>query len=101
LQKHTKVYLSAFYPDHCPGEYIPCERCAAKAVDIHHIDARGMGGTTAPEVPENLMALCKKCHMKYGDIVHYMQMLVETHVIFMEAVDYEYDESKLPYYLSD
>ena len=26
-------------------DFIPCEVCGAQAIDIHHIEARGMGGT--------------------------------------------------------
>ena len=43
-------------------DWIPCEVCGAKAVDIHHIEARGMGGSKTKDVIENLMALCRSCH---------------------------------------
>ena len=43
MQKHTKVYLKHFGFD--SSDFIPCETCGSKAVDIHHIDARGMGGS--------------------------------------------------------
>jgi len=36
-------------------------------VDIHHIDARGMGGTGLQDVIENLMALCRYHHNLHGD----------------------------------
>ena len=26
-------------------DFIPCEVCGGQAIDIHHIEARGMGGT--------------------------------------------------------
>ena len=42
-----------------------CERCrAARAVDVHHRRARGMGGSTVGWInsPSNLVDLCRKCH---------------------------------------
>lgn len=43
-------------------DFIPCEVCNAKAVDIHHINPRGMGGSKNADTLENLMALCRNCH---------------------------------------
>lgn len=41
------------------SDFIPCEVCGRKAVDIHHIIYRSqMGG----DVIDNLMALCGDCH---------------------------------------
>jgi 5-methylcytosine-specific restriction endonuclease McrA len=60
MKNHTKVYLQAMGYD--PLDFIPCEVCGAKAVDIHHIQPRGMGGSKLLDTPENLMALCRSCH---------------------------------------
>ena len=65
MKKHTKVYLQAMGYD--TTDWIPCEVCASQAVDIHHIEARGMGGSKHADVIENLMGLCRKCHVEYGD----------------------------------
>ena len=35
MLKHTKVYLNFFGYD--KSDYIPCEMCDDKAVDIHHL----------------------------------------------------------------
>ena len=43
-------------------EFIPCEVCNRRAVYIHHIEPRGMGGSKLLDTPENLMALCRECH---------------------------------------
>ena len=47
MVNHKKLYCSFFNLD----------------VDIHHIDARGMGGSHKDYI-ENLVALCRKCHDK-------------------------------------
>ena len=64
MKKHTKIYFEHYGYD--ISDFIPCEICGAKAVDIHHIDARGMGGSNKDNI-NNLMALCRECHLYYGD----------------------------------
>ena len=59
--------------------YIPCEVCDSKAVDIHHIEARGMGGSKEADTIENLMALCRNCHIIYGDVKHHKEWLKHIH----------------------
>ena len=56
MQKHVKVYMEHF--GYGEQDYIKCELCASRAVDIHHIHGRGKD----KDVIENLMALCRKCH---------------------------------------
>lgn len=60
-------------------DFIPCEICGKKAVDIHHISSRGMGGSKEKDTIENLMALCRVCHEDYGDIKVFSDMLVRIH----------------------
>ena len=81
MKKYTKLYMDyfGFFGD----EYIPCETCNSKAVDIHHIVSRGMGGSDKDGI-ENLMALCRSCHIKYGDIKKHMSMLEKRHQYIME-----------------
>jgi 5-methylcytosine-specific restriction endonuclease McrA len=61
-------------------DWIPCEVCQRQAVDIHHIEARGMGGSKTKDTPENLMALCRSCHERLGDKTEYKQTLQEIHL---------------------
>jgi len=84
MKKHTKIYFQYF--DYTGAEFIPCECCGNKAVDIHHIDARGMGGDPngKKDVIENLMALCRACHDKYGDFKQHVEFLVRKHLAFMK-----------------
>ena len=77
MKKHTKLYLSYFGFDQ--SDFIPCEVCGCKAVDIHHIECRGMGGSKEADNIENLQALCRDCHVKYGDKKHFKDYLKEVH----------------------
>jgi hypothetical protein len=45
MKNHTKVYFKAFGYD--TNSWIGCEVCGSTAVDIHHIESRGMGGSKA------------------------------------------------------
>lgn len=51
------------YFDYCIDDYIPCEVCKTRAVDIHHIEPRGMGGSKSKDFIANLVALCRACHI--------------------------------------
>lgn len=62
MQKHTKIYFN--YYDYCENDFIGCEVCGSKAVDIHHLTAKGMGGSKTKDYIENLIALCRSCHTK-------------------------------------
>jgi 5-methylcytosine-specific restriction endonuclease McrA len=62
------------------ADFVPCEVCGAKAIDIHHIEARGMGGTKKGDEIENLMALCRSCHVAYGDIKSQIEFLKNIHL---------------------
>lgn len=84
MKNHTKIYLKYF--DCTEADFIPCECCDDKAVDIHHIVARGMGGVknNRLDIIENLMAVCRKCHDKYGDNPNWLEFLVKKHAIKMK-----------------
>ena len=81
MKKHTKIYLDYF--KFKTSDWIPCELCGTTAVDIHHIEARGMGGSTTKDEIINLMALCRQCHIKYGDIKEYKEELKNRHINYM------------------
>lgn len=59
MKKHVKIYMEYF--GYGEQDFIPCERCMKKTVDVHHIEYRSQGG--ADEI-KNLMALCRNCHDK-------------------------------------
>jgi hypothetical protein len=77
MKSHVKIYLKSCGYD--VSDFIPCEVCGTKAVDIHHIDARGMGGDRKKDIIENLMALCRFCHNEFGDKALYVEMLQSIH----------------------
>ena len=77
MKKHTKVYLQGMGYD--TTDWIPCEVCTKQAVDIHHIEPRGMGGSNDRDTIENLMALCRDCHTRYGDVKHHKEWLKQIH----------------------
>lgn len=83
MKPHTRKYLDYF------GFQIQedcfCELCGAPAVDINHIQARGMGGNPKgdKDAIENLMAMCRADHIAYGDSPAHKQWLKEKHLNFM------------------
>ncbi len=77
MQKHTQIYLQGM--GYKTTDFIPCEVCGSQAVDIHHIEARGIGGSKKADVIDNLMGLCRKCHIEYGDKKQYKELLKDIH----------------------
>jgi 5-methylcytosine-specific restriction endonuclease McrA len=77
MQKHTQIYLQGM--GYKKTDFIPCEVCGSQAVDIHHINARGMGGSKTADVIENLMGLCRSCHIEYGDKKQHKEFLKDIH----------------------
>lgn len=67
MQQHTKVYYEYF--SYAPTDFVGCECCGAKAVDIHHIRGRSFFGSKMKGTEigmqdhiSNLIALCRECH---------------------------------------
>ena len=51
--------------DYGETDFVMCEFCQQdRAVDIHHLNSRGMGGSKTKDYIENLMGLCRDCHNK-------------------------------------
>ena len=59
MQNHTKVYMNFF--GYGEQDFIPCEMCGSRAVDVHHIEKRNK---TKNDYIENLVGLCRDCHIK-------------------------------------
>jgi hypothetical protein len=78
MKKHTQIYLQGMGFDAI--SFVPCEVCGGVGQDIHHIDARGMGGSKKKDTIENLMCLCREHHLEYGDKKQYKEFLKEIHL---------------------
>ena len=76
------TYLNHFGYD--ITDHIPCEVCGMTAVDIHHIENRKSGGSKLKDNIDNLMALCRGHHVKFGDKKQHKEMLKEVHLNFMK-----------------
>jgi len=59
MKRYIAIYMRA-HGYKC-GDFIPCEDCGATAVDVHH--KKGRIGKDA-DLPENLIAVCRRCHQK-------------------------------------
>ncbi len=83
MRAHTKTYMDFFNYDE--SDFILCEipGCGQKCVDIHHIDARGIGGRKSADEISNLMGLCREHHLQYGDKKQYKDYLKQVHANFM------------------
>jgi hypothetical protein len=77
MKKHVKIYFDFF--DLTGEEFIPCEICHSRAVDIHHINCRGMSSTKDKDKISNLMAVCRDCHIKFGDKKQFIDFLQNIH----------------------
>lgn len=93
MKKHTRIYLISF--NYNTSDFIPCEVCRRQAVDIHHIHARGMGGSKLRDYIENLQALCRECHNKYGDKNQFLLFLKKAHEQAMLSSNIIFDEKLL------
>ncbi len=76
MKAYTKIYLNTF--QFCSTDFIPCEICGCQAVDIHHIQARSKRKDLENDIT-NLMALCRKDHLEYGDKKQHMDYLQQVH----------------------
>ena len=79
MKKHKAIYMNYFGYD--VNDFIPCEICGGRAVDINHIKPRGMGGNPKgdKDVIENLMAVCRPCHIFYADKKQYYEYIQDKH----------------------
>jgi hypothetical protein len=79
---HSTIYNKYF--NISPHNVRVCELTGStKNLEIHHIDARGMGGRPSADTIENLMCLTREAHNFFGDKVQYKDWLKEVHLRFM------------------
>ncbi len=84
MKHHTTVYMQ-FFGYQIQSDCV-CEICGRPAVDVNHIDARGMGGNPKGDKDEieNLMGMCREHHDEYGDVPECKPLLTEIHLKFMK-----------------
>ncbi len=86
MKNHTKIYLKSLGYD--PSDFIPSELSGQKGIDIHHIIGRGKKGE---DRIENLMALTREEHIKFGDKKKYMKKLLIEHRLFLQVYGVHFD----------
>lgn len=91
MVKYKKIYFNHFSLG--PDDFCYCEVCLHERREVrmnwvHHIKAKGMGGSKEKDHIENLMGICYDCDHKYGDRVQYMDYLIEIHKEFMKNNPY-------------
>ena len=80
MKKHTKIYMDYF--DYCKDDVIVCEVCQMnKAVDIHHINNKGIGGSSDKDYIENLIGVCRMCHNNAHNEKLTKQYLIDCHAL--------------------
>jgi hypothetical protein len=82
--------------DYSEGDFIPSELSGLQAVDIHHIRCKGMGGSKEMDYIENLMALTRAEHEKYGDKKQYIDFLKQAHYNFIKLHRSDYEIPEIP-----
>lgn len=81
MKRHTRIYMNHFqYGIH---DFIPCELLGVRSNDVHHIDSRGMGGSSNSDNILNLMALERDVHVLYGDKSSHLEFLNKAHQHFI------------------
>lgn len=74
---HREIYFQYF-------GCFDCELTGTPGGDVHHIDARGMGGSNSKDYIENLMCLRRDAHIYFGDKKQFKSWLREVHADYME-----------------
>ena len=95
MKKHTKIYMDAFGYD--KEDFIPSEISGKKAVDICHIECRGMGGNPNNDKDriENLMAQTREEHIIFGDKKEFMVFQYKKHMNFLIDNGVKFDKKYL------
>lgn len=78
MKIHTKIYLKYF--GYTIADFIPCEICGAKSVDIHHLIFKKMGGSKLLDYIDNLIAVCRNCHDKCHNHPEFNELAKEIHL---------------------
>ena len=96
MQNHTKVYFNFFGYDE--SSYIECEmECGSRAVDIHHLERRNK---IKNDYIENLVGLCRSCHINCNDSSFNMYVRVKhlehvmVHIVSLIQLEKRLNENR-------
>jgi len=90
MKPYQKLYFKSF--GYASSDTVYSEISGDVANDIHHIYSRGMGGTSEPDRIENLMAVTRDEHDKFGDKKKYYAYLFQMHARMMDACGVKYNK---------
>ena len=77
MKKYVRVYLDHF--GYCESDVIMCEVCKKeRASEIHHVLSRSRRPDLLNDII-NLMAICRGCHVSFGDNNLYLDLLQNIH----------------------
>lgn len=82
MKKHTRIYMKALW--YSEWDYIPCEVCWRPAVDVNHIEPRGMWWSKTKDYIENLQALCRECHIDFESKKISKEAMKQLHLNFLK-----------------
>ena len=80
MKTYTKVYLDNLGFDET--DFVQCQCCENRATEIHHIISRKRDKKLLNDI-HNLMAICRDCHQKYGEIKEFMPLLLKIQRSFL------------------
>lgn len=81
MKKHIKIYRSFF--DYGEQDFTYSELSGQRASDVHHIEARGMGGSKEKDHIENLIGLTREEHDLAENGTYSKEFLKEVHTVFV------------------
>ena len=64
MQKHTKIFQDFWWDELTLSQTEQCAVCSQWGADIHHISSRGLGSSKYKDFIENLICLCRSCHLR-------------------------------------
>ncbi len=75
------------------SSFIPCECCGAKAVEIHHLEAKSIA-KAKENLIDNLCAVCRSCHDKAHGLKDFNEKLKLIHRKKLLSVTSDYEIEK-------
>ena len=65
MKKHIKIFDDFWLPELTIAQTWQCSVCSSwNGTDIHHISSRGLGSSKYKDFIENLICLCRSCHLR-------------------------------------